>query len=216
MLENVNVSLRQETVYRLVSTQPDESLMDLLKRRGTDPKHIDVAIEILSRLEVQLTAEELVNKSFSPKHDELTPFPVGRFSDGTFGAFYSALEIDTCKKEVEYHLTAELKESGSERIANNRFYDLIKCNYSGNTASLCGFEDSHPQLISKDKSGYSFCQNIAREAKQRDLDGLLTPSARKANGVCVPVFSRYALFEPSQESHFTARLTKGIAKILDE
>ena len=50
--------------------------------------------------------------------------------------------------------------------------------------------------ISLTKSDYGFCNGLGTEAVTADLDGLLTPSARRPNGTNLPVFRRRAVSNP--------------------
>ncbi len=45
-------------------------------------------------------------------------------------------------------------------------------------------------------SDYHFCNDLGAEAEASDLDGLLTPSARRLNGTNLPVFRRRAVSNP--------------------
>lgn len=45
-------------------------------------------------------------------------------------------------------------------------------------------------------SDYGFCNGLGAEAVAADLDGLLTPSARRPNGTNLPVFRRRAVSNP--------------------
>ena len=45
-------------------------------------------------------------------------------------------------------------------------------------------------------SDYRFCNDLGTEAAASGLDGLLTPSARRANGTNLPVFRRRAVSNP--------------------
>jgi len=45
-------------------------------------------------------------------------------------------------------------------------------------------------------SDYSFCNDLGAESVASDLDGLLTPSARRPDGTNLPVFKRHAVSNP--------------------
>lgn len=108
--------------------------------------------------------------------------------------------MTTCKCEVEYHVSHQIAENESEAISNPRYYHLIKCKFVGTTVDLRSQEIAHSELVSKTDSGYPFCQMLGLEAKELNIDGFFTLSARKTGGTCVPVFSRAALSETSMES----------------
>lgn len=54
-------------------------------------------------------------------------------------------------------------------------------------------------------SDYSFCNGLGSEVVASDLDGLLTPSARRPNGTNLPVFRRQAISNP--EVHAVVAMT---------
>lgn len=167
----------------------------------------------MSRLNAPLTVDEFIEETFRPTHDGVTPFPVTRFSDGTFGVYYSAIEELTCKREVEFHLNNQISENRSRRFIGKRYYYLIKCKFLGTAANLLGQERNFQALVSLSDSGYAFCQKLGLEAKKKNIDGFLTRSARNIPGTCVPVFARDALSESNVESRHELTITKNSVKI---
>ena len=127
----------QETDYRLASVYA--SFETALLELGIKLENVEEIKEILNRLDVTLAVEEIIDNSFVPSQDRLTSFPVTRFSDGTFGVYSAALELATCKREVEFHVNREIVENESESLSFTRYYYLITCDYAGNIADLCGF-----------------------------------------------------------------------------
>ena len=142
MLETCEFQKKKETVYRLACLIPYKSIQNRLTELGLSatPVNVDKISNLLNRLSVPLTTEEVIDDAFQPKTSEVTPFPEFRFSDGTIGVYYSAIEVTTCKREIEYHLRIQIAENGSEEIKYTRKYQLIKCNYSGATVDLRGQE----------------------------------------------------------------------------
>lgn len=150
---------------------------------------------------------EAVDHSFLERDYLVTPFPVGRFGDGTTGVYYSARDEVTCERELVFHVEAELAEKGSETFPHPRFYNLIDCRCSGATVGLPGQEKTYPELVSETKKGYLFCWALGLEAVEYGIEGFFTASARNDGGVCVPVFARAALFEPAIRYQVTLTIT---------
>lgn len=144
------------------------------------------------------STEEFVDSAFNPRINEPTPYNVSRFGDGTIGIYYSALDERTCKKELGFHLCAEISDT------DPRSYSLIECSYEGTTRDLRGLEKKYPDLVSLTREGYPFCQEIGKQADAEGIDGYFTVSARHNEGTCVPVFERTALSELRISRHYRA------------
>ena len=196
MLDSCDIVHAQELVFRLVSVHESKKFDAKLLARGAEPEQLDEIKSILKRSGSTSSAEDIIDSAFLPSKEFSTDFPSTRFSDGTFGVYYSALEENSCKREVEYHIGREIIENNSESIPYTRHYHLISCDYSGTTADLRGREVDHAELVSQDRSGYPFCQALAVDARNSYIDGFFTPSARQVGGTCVPVFARPALSDP--------------------
>lgn len=139
--------------------------------------------------------ESLLDKPFESK-SQLTPEPT-RFSDGAIRVFYSALEPETAEAEViTGYAKYALNNAGEERTA---YYRRFACNFQGDVKDLRPHLAAMPCLIQDEIAGYPNCNRIGTEAVSEGLDGLLTPSARKHEGTCLPVFRREALSNPQSQ-----------------
>ena len=196
MLENCIVENQPTVVLRLANALRKPITAALLQI-GVDPVNLDSTSSKLANAGMPFTAEEIIDDAFRPSRRKPTPFRVSRFSDGTIGVCYSALDKQTCKKEVAFHIF----EKNPPDLP--RIYTLISCQYRGKTADLRGCEVSCSDLASETKSGYPFCQQLALQAIEKGFDGLFTASARHKGGTCVPVFSQSALSEPSTMADFS-------------
>ncbi len=207
VLDECPVAQESATVGRIVSV-PDQgdSARTILLRRGIRSQDLDDVLPLISA-KTPCTPGEVLDKAFRPRPDRNPPYPEGRFGDGSFPVYYSALEEATCKKEIAYHLC----EQGGDPVEDPdpRAYRLMACGYRGMTADLRGKESKHTDLTSSTSSGYPFCQSLARDAVKRGYDGFLTTSARNPEGTCVPVFTQTALSEPQAENEFLVTLQDG-------
>ncbi len=183
---NVQKSKKNQTVLRLVAVfEKDETLTNRLLARQTTLEDIRAFVHVIDKVS-PFPLEDAVDRSFLPRKNDTTPLRTSRFSDGTIGVYYSAIEEDTCKKEVAFHLGQETGDLGNDQ--NPRIYRLIKCDYQGLTVDLCGKEKKYPDLTSATETGYPFCQDLAKRAIAEDIDGFFAPSARNADGICAPIF----------------------------
>jgi RES domain len=128
-------------VLRLASL-PRERIEAILLKRGISVDSIPEVKAALRVVNVPLNAEEAVSYSFRE------PYGVGRFGDGTFGVFYSARAEPTCIAEISYHHERQLAEQRSGTFPHDRYYDLISCDFAGDTVMLVGAEAKYPDLIS--------------------------------------------------------------------
>ena len=206
MLGECVVQKETKTVIRLTSTVGSSARV-ALQYLGIDPEIMDDLASLFDLLGLSLSPDEIVEDSFQPRDDLLGSFGVGRFSDGTIGVYYSALDDVTCRQELANRLSSELVGSLSGHAGYERFYSVIHCIYSGETADLRGKERGYPQLVGDGADAYAFCQCLARKAVENDIDGFFTTSARRKGGTCVPVFSRSTLSSPRIVSRVRVTVT---------
>ena len=185
MFEDVKARETEEVVLRLASTM-HESVATVLLRRGIDPGNIEAILAALDGVGIPLTAREAVDMAFVPRSDKPTPFPIGRFGDGSMGVYYSALEESTCERELAFHLHAAFLQVEDSLRGQPRYYSLVACLFSGAAKDFRGVESIYPDLVSESTSGYPFCQSLGRLAVKENIDGFLTASARSSvrTGVC--------------------------------
>ena len=124
-----------------------------------------------------------------------------RFSDGTFGVFYSTLEVETASAEVEHWLPGRFEAPHTSK--RTLHYALYSCDFAGTAKDLRPSEKQFPNLTSDD---YQFCQKLGAEAKSAGLGAFLAPSARRAGGTNLPVFDRNALSLPETEARIECTL----------
>ncbi len=187
---------RAERVHKLVAVpRPIEAV---LLSRGIEPSGLDEAVEAVAAVGIPINVTESIDFIFRPKP---TPpyYPIGRFGDGTHAVFYSAIEVATCVAEVQHHQEKNLDIS---RAPFPRYFTAIGCDYNGPTLMLVGREVDHPDLVSQTEAGYPFCQAVAQWARAQGAQALETTSARRAAGICVPVFERECLANPQDGDRF--------------
>jgi RES domain len=132
-----------------------------------------------------------VNASFAyAKPEELN-----RFNGPDRGAWYAALDVETCLAEVSYHMTAFLERSGD--------YNAV-VEYAELFASLAGeyldlrAAPGHPSLIADPAIGYLAGNALARAVLVHGVNGIIYPSVRHAGGTCFAVLWPHAVQSVAQ------------------
>jgi hypothetical protein len=125
---------------------------------------------------------------------EETHFNKTRFSDGTFGVWYGALEEETSQLEAFYWLFRNIQsdlvnaEKGKIRKHRRMFRADVRHNKSIN---LIGSNVHSKGLV--DPDDYSYCNNLGKFAVNEKIALFQAPSVRNSGGKCLPVFVRDAL-----------------------
>ena len=193
LIDNCERLTRSESVHKLASLPPD-TINSILILRGIASENVEEVSLLLARTGSPFTAEEVVAYSFERRDDRTRPFGFGRFGDGNeYPVYYSAIEEETCIEEVKHRARLGFEAMQSGELPYPRFYQFISSTFDGVTLILCGQEQTHPDLVSADESGYPFCQSLARQARTQGISAFHAPSARRKGGVCVPVFTKDAL-----------------------
>ena len=120
-----------------------------------------------------------------------------RFSDGTFGVFYAARDLDTAIAESVHHRIRFLRatmQPGTELDMRVYLVDL-----AGNLHDLRGRQSAFP-LVYRDDS-YRTGQNLARELRGAASNGIAYHSLRNDGGECAGVFRPRLLSSCRQERH---------------
>ncbi len=197
MLESIVAETLRADVFRLASQRQDA---DFLRGEGFDDQSVQEMLQLLASRGFSDTPEDLLNGPFRPKLQLRKAGYLTRFSDGSFPVFYSSLEPETAEAEVKHWFLKNVSEPTKRRTA---YYSRVSCRFDGSTKDLRPALVNWPGLVHD--SDYSFCNEVGAEAFATGLDGLVTPSARKAGGTNLPVFNQLALSSP--EVHGLVALT---------
>jgi|APFre7841882590_1041340.scaffolds.fasta_scaffold35864_2 hypothetical protein len=118
-----------------------------------------------------------------------------RFSDGTYGVFYAAREIETAIHETVYHrerFLARTKEP-PQRLQMRCYVTSIKRPFHD-------IRGAHPAL--HDPSSYAASQRFARKLRTANSNGIVYDSVRKAGGQCVAAFWPDCVGACTQRKHY--------------
>lgn len=120
-----------------------------------------------------------------------------RFSDGSFGVFYTARELDTAIAETVHHRKRFLRatmQPGMELDMRVYLVDL-----AGSLHDLRGQQSVFPLVYRDD--GYRAGQNLARELRGAASNGVVYHSLRNEGGECAGVFRPRLLSNCRQGRH---------------
>jgi hypothetical protein len=123
----------------------------------------------------------------------------GRFTDGTFGAYYAARALETAVAETTYHrgrFLAATREPPMELDVRVLVADL-----DAELHDVRGTGDVRPELYRGDDYGPP--QALARRLREGGSAGIAYDSVRHAGGECVAVFRPRALGPCRQGKHLT-------------
>ncbi len=160
-----------EAAYRVVRYEADQSDSNFATKQGLSPQE----------------AAEFRTAPSERSAPIKNPFR-SRFSDGSFRVKYTSLELATAEAEVRHWLP--LRAAGT-RTPTQFHYSADSYQFSGITKDLRSMSGTWSGLTHP--TDYSFCTQLGKEAIAQGLDGLVTPSARRAEGSNLPVFRAASL-----------------------
>ncbi|THV23151.1 RES family NAD+ phosphorylase [Peteryoungia ipomoeae] len=112
------------------------------------------------------------------------PREPNRFNGENRGAWYSALEVQTCLAEIGFHMTEFLARTGVYEAVVD--YAEMFSSVSGDFLDLRA-EPAHPALSPNKSEGYPAGNALAAEARAASLNGIIYPSVRHEGGTCFAV-----------------------------
>jgi len=193
--------------WRLVPSRfPPVSLFD----RVTDAGDLDVIFAIESLTNARLR-DEVGELQLVPEHERQTgqgTTPImasfthigdgSRFSDGNFGAYYAAKDIETALAETRYHRERFLQRTDEQPI------DIDMRSYASkiNTElhDIRGMQTNLSAIY--DENSYGVSQELARNIRNDGSNGIVYDSVRYAGGECVGIFRANIPQPVVQGSHY--------------
>jgi RES domain-containing protein len=117
------------------------------------------------------------------------PKELNRFNGPGRGAWYAALDVQTCLEEVAFHMSEFLERAGS--------FDAV-VEYAEMFASMAGeFLDlrgvDHASLGPDTTVSYMQGNALADAARARGLNGIIYPSVRHPGGTCLAALRPHAV-----------------------
>ena len=120
-----------------------------------------------------------------------------RFSDGTYGVFYAARDLDTAIAETKYHRERFMSATGQGHMDLDMRVYLV--DLDGDLHDLRGQSDSLPLVYHE--SDYTAGRHLARTLREAGSNGIAYDSVRRTGGECVAVFRPPLLSNARQERH---------------
>ena len=121
-----------------------------------------------------------------------------RFSDGSFGVLYAALDTETAIAETVFHAERHLDATDEDPIE----FDMVS--YVGEVQKpledLRG--DAYGHLRQRPVETWPICQAFGRERHAAGAWGLVYPSARRPGGECIGAFRPAAVSIPARNAQF--------------
>lgn len=120
-----------------------------------------------------------------------------RFTDGSFGAFYAGLTIETAIAETSYHRSRFL--AATDEPAQEIDMRVYAVDLDAELHDIRGRKTSHLELY--DPETYAASQSLARALRDAGSNGIVYWSVRHDGGECVAVFRPRLLSNCRQERH---------------
>ncbi len=120
-----------------------------------------------------------------------------RFSDGTYGVFYTAASLDTAIAETRYHRERFMRATEEPRMDLDMRAHRV--DLEGDLHDLRGQKAAQPLLY--DPDNYAAGQELGRTLRQTGSDGIAYDSVRWAGGECAAVFRPRLLSNVRSERH---------------
>ena len=131
--------------------------------------------------------------------------PAGsRFSDGSYGVYYAASELETAVAEVSHHRALFLARTAEAAIdVDLRCYRVTVKAWLGD---LRGLQDQAGIAALHEPNSYAASQPFAAAQRAAGMAGLVYDSVRRAGGQCVALFTPLATLPPARQAeHVTLR-----------
>jgi hypothetical protein len=161
--------------------------------------------ELAGELSLVPQAQRLSGPGSSPIMAAFTHLnPEGsRFSDGSYGVYYAARELDTAVAEVSHHRALFLARTSEPAIDVD-----LRCYRVSIAADLHELRGARtPELLALlDPQSYAHSRPFAADLRAAGSAGLVYDSVRHAGGQCVALFNPQATRPPARQGeHVTLR-----------
>jgi RES domain-containing protein len=111
------------------------------------------------------------------------PKELNRFNGPGRGAWYSALDVQTCIEEVAFHMTRDLDRVNDYHATID--YAEMFASFAGQFVDLRGVKPAPPCLHPDPTIGYPEGNVLAEWARSQGANGVVYPSVRHAGGICL-------------------------------
>ena len=123
----------------------------------------------------------------------------GRFTDGSYGAYYASRDEATAVAETRYHRERFMRATAEPRMELDM--RLLVARLSGELHDLRGMRGELPDVYSLDD--YAASQALGRALRAADSNGIVYDSVRRDGGECVAVLRPRVLSRCRQTKHLS-------------
>lgn len=123
----------------------------------------------------------------------------GRFTDGSYGAYYTAKDLQTAIDETVFHRERFLRATAEAPIELDM--RVLRARLEADLHDLRGLRQDHPEVYHPDD--YSASQALARKVRVAGSWGIVYDSVRRAGGECAAVLRPRALSRCEQAQHLS-------------
>lgn len=120
-----------------------------------------------------------------------------RFTDGTFGAFYAARDLDTAIDETIHHRERFLAATNEAPIEVEM--RVLRVRLKGELHDLRGLRENHPEVYHPED--YSYSRLLGRAVREAGGSGIVYDSVRRSGGECAAVLRPKAILRCQQAQH---------------
>jgi hypothetical protein len=181
-----------------------------LFERVTEPDDLEAIFDLESLTNPRLR-DEVGEISLVPPEDRITGpgtsiimaafthlNPDGsRFTDGTFGVFHAANDLETAIAETRYHRERFMLATAQAHMELDMRVYVV--DLAGDLHDLRGQKTAYPLVYHNDN--YAAAQHLAKSLRKDGSNGVAYDSLRRDGGECVAVFRPPLLSNARQERH---------------
>jgi len=120
-----------------------------------------------------------------------------RFTDGTYGVFYAANDLDTAIAETKHHRERFMRATAQTQMELDMRVYLV--DLEGDLHDLRGQKTAQALVYHDDD--YAAGQHLARTLRKAGSNGIAYDSVRREGGECAAVFRPRLLSHARQEGH---------------
>lgn len=121
----------------------------------------------------------------------------GRFTDGTFGAFYASHDLDTAIDETVYHRERFLAATKQDPLEVEM--RVLRVRLKAELHDVRGLGGGHPEIYQSED--YAAGQTLGRALRDKGSWGLVYDSVRREGGECAAVYRPRAILRCQQAQH---------------
>lgn len=195
--------LRDPVLLKLVTADQLDALSEIEGATSARLLTQERGAERLDRRELVFGIPQatFINAAFS----YWRPRERNRFNGPGRGAWYAAIELETCLAEVSFHMERELANVGDFRATVE--YAETYASFVGDFVDIRGLEPIPEYLDPDPDKGYPSGNQFADSIRAAGHYGIVYPSVRRTGGTCVVALVPYAVQSVAQGGVVRARWT---------